>query len=207
MTRVSTWKDQLVLHQSGIDHFYKTLRLLNLWWLKLLNLTAHEFTCVSRITEQEYSTVTPVSIATGGTRQNSRTFHWLYNDFTEIFKTIKTELLNVSHDCPHAMSQTVEIHACINKTHIWNSSGTPNSVSHRWYINHVLGPPIGIALCARTKYLSKNLNIPWAIANFHDFFQNSEFPWHFSKFPNFSMTLNFPDFSLTSGNPAGGRTL
>ena len=44
--------------------------------------------------------------------------------------------------------------------------------------------------------------IPWL---FPDFFRFSNFPDHFTKFPDFSLTLegkiNFPDFSLTSGHP------
>ena len=42
--------------------------------------------------------------------------------------------------------------------------------------------------------------IPWL---FPDFFQNYKFHWLNSKFPDFSLTLNFfsffPDFSLTVG--------
>ena len=47
-------------------------------------------------------------------------------------------------------------------------------------------------------------NINYVFLNFPDFQQNSKYPWLIIKFADFSQTLNFPDFSLTSGNPDTG---
>ena len=73
-------------------------------------------------------------------------------------------------------------------------SNYPKQESQKWYRNLIIGPPIELTW---TKYLPKPWNFPdqWQISL--TFFQNSEFPWLFSKFPDFSLTLNFPDFSQT----------
>ena len=56
-----------------------------------------------------------------------------------------------------------------------------------------------------TTYFSKSQHeIPWLFPDINPF---SEFPWHYFKFPDNSLTLKkyfFPDFSLTRGNPANG---
>ena len=37
------------------------------------------------------------------------------------------------------------------------------------------------------------VNFPWPFLDFHDFQQNSKFPWLILKLVNLSLTLNFPD--------------
>ena len=110
-------------------------------------------------------------------------FPWLFNDSMQIFKSVKKELSNISYDCQFAMSKIGEIHACINVISLWNSVGTPNRNPANY-----------------TEIIFLHLKFPWPVANFPDFFHNSKFPWLFSKFTDFSLTLNFPDFPLTSGN-------
>ena len=62
-------------------------------------------------------------------------------------------------------------------TSIWS---TPNSISDRWYINHILEPPIGTATNIWTKYLFKNLK------NFPD---QSQISLTFFKILNFQNLL------------------
>ena len=58
-----------------------------------------------------------------------------------------------------------------------------------------------------TTYFSKSQHeIPWLFPDINPF---SEFPWHYFKFPDNSLTLKkifFPDFSLTRGNPVNNNT-
>ena len=73
-------------------------------------------------------------------------FPWLFSLMT--LKSVKTELPNISHDCPLAMSKAGEIQACINIISLWNSASTSNSESHKWYRNCILGLLIGLGSSA-----------------------------------------------------------
>ena len=78
-----------------------------------------------------------------------------FPDFSMIwqkfFKSVKTELLNIIHDCPFAMSQFSNkqfmcmYKFCMNMKYLWNSPSTPISVSNKWYTNYIFVPSISIA--------------------------------------------------------------
>ena len=112
-------------------------------------------------------------VATGGKCQKSLTFQWLHRNF----QVCKNRTLEHNNPWLSAHNVSNRQNICMYKhdkykfeIHQVLQTVYPTDL---WSINNILRPPIGIASCAWTKYLSKNLNISLT---------HGKFPWLFSKF-------------------------